>query len=843
MQGRKGRVKLEDALKESKENWSEARQMASSIVGSNQYYFRFNKEGETQRTGPWSKEEIEMFMTRLEEYGGNVSQWGLFAKDIPGRVGYQCAAFYRGLVAKGKIKGKSSTSRSKREDVGYGGREAKASDKRSRKKRKIANHQLEDSDEEPILDDDLDEVMEESGVEDLDEELDRMSTSEIDAKPEKPKLKPKKEKIESEPFMLHPVALAANRVSVAQMDVCLACGSLGDSKDILMCIECGECYHNFCLNPPVNLHSDEMKFSWRCSHCKKCEACKNQLDEENLLVCDDCDRAFHTYCLPDPLDAIPAGEWFCHSCVYCLTCDTHVSGDGGWMNNYTQCQTCSHIPSNQLCNVCQKSLGEADKSECQVCHLSCHKSCDPRPLAASGSNYSCMKCLGAYIDRRRKNPSLFDIPSHLPQDHYISLSDEDYQDPRKCMLCAKEGEEGIEGRLINFEGDQWVHVMCVMWTPGCTENYYAQIIGFTSSLRKMSKCSECHEQGATISCAHPKCAEKYHFRCATHLKCLFTQQRTVYCLSHGNLVANTVDVASEDSFDSSRRLSIFHQAKKMMQPMSSRELRIGTLTLYYLGKILREDRPIDLSVSQTHYPIGYRVLRRFWDLNQVNKRSNYLCSIDAHSGSPLFTITPISHLEDKIQAYTLPEVIQSLLDRINTLRKKHGYPLLSDYQGRAELSGWTFFGLAEPWITQRIEMFSHLEVKPDYKRKFEPSTVANQVLEVNPSGCARCEGYNKKRLNKSGRNALKGQSLQHEPVKETSIKLTTKSDYDVKGKSSDGMMFLSLKNKKKKLRLVGSKIHHLGVIAEEPIPASEMIIEYTGQLIRNNVGEMREKKV
>ncbi|KAI9326705.1 hypothetical protein BDR26DRAFT_809329, partial [Obelidium mucronatum] len=85
--------------------WSKARVDAykSIDVCPNRYYYRFNKPGEMQRNGAWTAEEKKLFMQRLDEVGAN-GQWGIFSIPIPGRVGYQCATFYRTLVKTGKIK-------------------------------------------------------------------------------------------------------------------------------------------------------------------------------------------------------------------------------------------------------------------------------------------------------------------------------------------------------------------------------------------------------------------------------------------------------------------------------------------------------------------------------------------------------------------------------------------------------------------------------------------------------------------------------------------------------------------------------------------------------------------
>lgn len=45
-----------------------------------------------------------------------------------------------------------------------------------------------------------------------------------------------------------------------------------------------------------------------------CEVCGSSHDEACLLLCDNCDEAYHTFCLHPPLPDVPPGEWFCERC-------------------------------------------------------------------------------------------------------------------------------------------------------------------------------------------------------------------------------------------------------------------------------------------------------------------------------------------------------------------------------------------------------------------------------------------------------------------------------------------------------------------------------------------------
>lgn len=100
------KLRLDDAISQGNmKGWSEARIRAWNcrFTNPNAYYYRFNPPNEEQKNGKWSKEEKALFFKRMEEIGVQ-GQWGIFSMGIPGRVGYQCANFYRYLIETGEIK-------------------------------------------------------------------------------------------------------------------------------------------------------------------------------------------------------------------------------------------------------------------------------------------------------------------------------------------------------------------------------------------------------------------------------------------------------------------------------------------------------------------------------------------------------------------------------------------------------------------------------------------------------------------------------------------------------------------------------------------------------------------
>ncbi|ORY44360.1 hypothetical protein BCR33DRAFT_716914 [Rhizoclosmatium globosum] len=167
--------------------WSKARVDAYKSIDAcpNRYYYRFNKPGEMQRNGIWTDEK-KLFMDRLKEVGAN-GQWGIFSIPIPGRVGYQCATFYRSLVRAGKIKDSNYTITSKGDLRFHGGNESVDDDENQKRrgiKRKTDSMiDIEGDDEDNDANGDLDvETSSASG---------QQPTQELVKKRRKPRIKRK----------------------------------------------------------------------------------------------------------------------------------------------------------------------------------------------------------------------------------------------------------------------------------------------------------------------------------------------------------------------------------------------------------------------------------------------------------------------------------------------------------------------------------------------------------------------------------------------------------------------------------------------------------------------------
>eukprot|EP01102_Stenamoeba_stenopodia_P019684 TRINITY_DN748_c0_g1_i2.p1 TRINITY_DN748_c0_g1~~TRINITY_DN748_c0_g1_i2.p1 ORF type:complete len:869 (+),score=108.90 TRINITY_DN748_c0_g1_i2:381-2987(+) len=216
--------------------------------------------------------------------------------------------------------------------------------------------------------------------------------------------------LNEEPALFPIVQVVYNSDEIDEVDLCANCGSRGDTALLLTCIDCGESYHWFCMEPPLARLNPEHKLAWRCAKCKICEICTKDTDEDQILVCDICDSGYHTFCLKPPLASIPMGEWICSSCVRCKSCQK--TG----LRNYTQlrsvhdklivlCLPCAkQYKKGCYCPICDKTYYEEDTDPpmvlCDSCHKWVHSKCEEGMdkvysiIGETDEEYRCPPCRG-----------------------------------------------------------------------------------------------------------------------------------------------------------------------------------------------------------------------------------------------------------------------------------------------------------------------------------------------------------------------------------------------------------------------------------------------------------------
>ncbi|XP_078393106.1 histone-lysine N-methyltransferase 2C isoform X3 [Cetorhinus maximus] len=181
-----------------------------------------------------------------------------------------------------------------------------------------------------------------------------------------------------------------------KQDMCVVCGSFGKGSEgrLLVCSQCGQCYHPYCVS--IKITKVVLSKGWRCLECTVCESCGKASDPGRLLLCDDCDISYHTYCLDPPLQTVPKGGWKCRWCVSCMQCGATSPGfKCEWQNNYTQCAPCASLA---VCPVCNKNYREEELIiQCRQCDRWIHAICqnlntEDEVETAADNGYDCFTC-------------------------------------------------------------------------------------------------------------------------------------------------------------------------------------------------------------------------------------------------------------------------------------------------------------------------------------------------------------------------------------------------------------------------------------------------------------------
>ncbi|XP_013403030.1 tyrosine-protein kinase BAZ1B [Lingula anatina] len=128
----------------------------------------------------------------------------------------------------------------------------------------------------------------------------------------------------------------------------------------------------------------------------KCKICRKKGEDAKLLLCDDCNQPFHLYCLRPVLLSIPEGEWFCPACIPSsqrrrersrpnykdmsgeTSSEGEDDGDDEEIVHEEVCTVCEAADNLILCSTCPK-----------VYHQDCHEPALRRPPRGP---WSCTDC-------------------------------------------------------------------------------------------------------------------------------------------------------------------------------------------------------------------------------------------------------------------------------------------------------------------------------------------------------------------------------------------------------------------------------------------------------------------
>ena len=107
---------------------------------------------------------------------------------------------------------------------------------------------------------------------------------------------------------------------------CSACGNRGATLGCSYS-KCKKTFHAKCaiLNEDVECDLDYDNYLLFCDEHLKisepvfedifCKGCNKGDDEKQLLICEDCFNGWHIYCLEEKLDEVPIENWVCDKCI------------------------------------------------------------------------------------------------------------------------------------------------------------------------------------------------------------------------------------------------------------------------------------------------------------------------------------------------------------------------------------------------------------------------------------------------------------------------------------------------------------------------------------------------
>ncbi|BHF61734.1 Lysine Methyltransferase 2D [Sparganum proliferum] len=467
-------------------------------------------------------------------------------------------------------------------------------------------------------------------------------------------------------------------------------------------------------------------------------------------------------------------------------------------------------------------------------------------------------------------------------------------DTRSCALCQKGGDadDQVAGRLLNYTRDHWIHVNCILWCYDTYETLDGCLMNVARSLKKAAeeRCSHCNLPGAGLPCFDADCTLLCHLQCAHALGCTFHEDRSMFCQLHRSQAqANCLDslAVSRRVFLSRDEYSLVEDVIGSQSPLTMGQrskLRIGSLILHSIGQLLSEH--VDSGQFHTKlfvYPVGFCTTRIYWSYRRPGRRCFYTCSIEDSSctvsssqdkwltdGScgnlqntsrPVFTVlvTDPGLPDEKFRSFLCNTIWQHILQLVKSTRKTVRPTALNLFH--KELVGEDLFGLSESHVVRAIESLPGIEHLRNYVFKFaKMQLISKMPLMLNPTGCARSEPKLRTYVrNLSGDIEVESHTTLPPTARSTS-RLTylhrcsqiPRTCYPLSFTAPIGKQSPQVPSKfyqykrlrfewKNNVLLARSKIQGLGLFAARDIDKHEFIIEYLGQLIRNEVGNLRER--
>ncbi|VDK55390.1 unnamed protein product [Anisakis simplex] len=367
-------------------------------------------------------------------------------------------------------------------------------------------------------------------------------------------------------------------------------------------------------------------------------------------------------------------------------------------------------------------------------------------------------------------------------------------DTRSCALCGRcgDGEVNVCGRLINADANVWVHVNCCIWSQEVYESSSGALSNVEETLRRASTvaCSLCGQNGASIRCYKLTCDTHFHLPCAKETKGRFMKDKV-------GIVKNT---------------SIFLLRK------CSRFVYASEISLVCVGIFLFSGNAL-FGLTET------AVSKMTESLPGVDQLLTYTFK---HGGSPLMDLplavnpsgcarceprfrTLIKHRHHR----TPPAAAVPIQPR--TTSSTDFYYLLFKSPGMAK------FGIDEMflkiWSSREITNVKFSKNGTEFTAR-GGSNWANNGVDASTRAMLLASGLSP--------DIAWGPYSRWEPGQLSGSHYT---------------QYQKMKREwKNNVYLARSRIQGLGLYAKRDIEMNAMIIEYKGEVIRSEVGEMREKR-
>merc|ERR1719320_350266 len=424
-------------------------------------------------------------------------------------------------------------------------------------------------------------------------------------------------------------------------------------------------------------------------------------------------------------------------------------------------------------------------------------------------------------------------------------------DLRECLFCRMKGDAPADGpaRLLNYDVNKWVHLNCALWSEEVYETVSGALVNVETALKNgaNSYCMSCEKNYATIKCFKMRCSNIYHLGCAVKDRCTFYKNKSMYCKDHqpkgekdNELTTLAVYRRVYIERDENRQV-----ANVMSTGMETNVLRVGSLTFLSVGQLL----PHQLHTFHNEeyiYPIGYKILRYYWSMRNVNKRCNYYCFIQEKENKPEFCIEVVETGHENViyTDSTCRDVWMKVLTQIEDLRKEAKCTkVFPDF-----IIGEDLFGLTEPNIIKVLESLPGIESLTYYTFKYGRNPMLELPLAVNPTGCARSEPKLRthvKRIHNFQRTPGAKGTLDRAAKEMVPflVGLETIGPYSKNFVQSKSSQYRKMKQEwRQNVVLARSKIQGLGLYAARDLERGQMIVEYIGEVIRGELTDLREKR-